>query len=97
MKNASVPPDTLWGMILYSVRYAMGRRSCAPGEACDWVRGYQDYLTPHQVEQIAREVNEELARCEARGSRLGDECDHRTWMTLVADLRKSAQTRRSGG
>lgn len=94
---AQISNNELWGMLLYSMRYAFGRRSYAVGEVCDWIRAYQQLLTTERLEQIAREVNEELEREEKQNRFLGDECDHRTWMTLVADLRRSVQTRRSEG
>jgi len=86
MKNASVPPDRLYGMLLNSVRYALGRRSYVVGEVCDWVRDYRKHLAPEQIDQIAKEVRHELDLCSARGGHLGMEMDHRTWEKLVRDL-----------
>ena len=88
-----VPPDHLWGMLIYSVRYAMGRRSYAVGEVCDWVRAYSKHLMVNQVEQIAREVAEELQKCESQDRHLGMAQDHRDWAHLVAYLRNEATLR----
>lgn len=87
MKNASVPPNTMWCLLLYTVRYAMGRMSSAPSDAADWVRQYRKHLTAQQIEQIAEEVETELRVCERQGRTLGMDCDHKVWAKLVKDLR----------
>ena len=87
MKNASVPPNTMWCLLLYTVRYAMGRMSSAPSDAADWVRRYRKHLTAGQIEQIAEEVATELRICENAGRLLGHDCDHKVWRRLVEDLR----------
>lgn len=87
MKNASVPPNTMWCLLLYTVRYAMGRMSSAPSDAADWVRQYRKHLTAQQIEQIAEEVETELRICEHQGRTLGMDCDHKVWAKLVKDLR----------
>lgn len=87
-ENASVDPNTLWCLLLYTVRYAMGRMSSAPSDAADWVRYYRKHLDQSQIDQIADEVEKELQRCISRGTLLGHQCDHETWTRLVADLRR---------
>ena len=85
--RANVPAHTMWSLLLYSVRYAMGRQTGAPSDVADWVRAYRSSLTDWQIKQIAEEVAEELQRCEKKGHHLGAEIDHKTWTCLVADLR----------
>lgn len=87
MQNASVDPNTMWCLLLYSMRYAMGRMSSAPSDVSDWIRRYRKHLTPQQIEQIAEEVEAELRVQERQGRRLGHDCDHKTWQKLVQDLR----------
>ena len=67
-------PELFW-LLLGNVRYAMGRTSMAPTVAQDAVRKYAHALKPHQVEQIGKEVREELRRCDerrAKGSYLAE-------------------------
>ena len=87
MKNASVPPNTMWCLLLYSMRYALGRMSSSPSDVSDWIRAYRKHLDPWQVKQIAEEAEAELQICERQGKLLGHQCDHNTWTKLVADLR----------
>ena len=86
-ENASVDPNTMWCLLLYTVRYAMGRMSSAPSDAADWVRRYRKHLTAGQIEQIAEEVETELRICENAERTLGMDCDHKVWRRLVEDLR----------
>lgn len=53
-------PNDMWGLLLYSMRYAMGRSSYAPGEAVDLVLRYADALETHQLQQIADEIDDHL-------------------------------------
>lgn len=73
-------------MLLYSVRYAMGRCSTAPSNVASMMRCYREALTVHQEDRIRAEITEELRRCEESGTTLGDACDHDTWTKLVRDL-----------
>lgn len=73
-------------LLLYAVRYAMGRCSAAPSQVAGMVRTYRDGLSPHREQQISAEITEELRRCEEAGTTLGDACDHATWTQLVRDL-----------
>lgn len=86
-EHATVDPETLWCLLLYTMRYALGRASSAPSDAANWIRRYRHYLKPWQVEQIAKEVEEELHRCNSKGTLLGHRCDHDEWTRLAADLR----------
>jgi hypothetical protein len=85
-----VPPDVLWTLLLCTVRYATGRSSYITGETADLVRQYRRHLGPERVEQIAREVETEFARCERHGGWLGMEMDHHEWRRLVNDLKGGA-------
>jgi len=89
MKNVSIEPNTLWCLLLYSMRYALGRMSSSPSDVSDWIRAYRKHLSPQQIEQIAEEVETELRHAERQGRFLGMECDHQTWSRLVADLRRT--------
>lgn len=83
----AVDHNDLWTFLLCTVRYSLGRQSYITGMTADLVRQYRKHLTAEQVAQIAREVDEELAACERRGTTCGHDMDHREWARLVADLR----------
>lgn len=84
--NARVNPHDLWIMLLGYVRYSMGRMSSAPSHARGLVRAYGQHVEPAQLEQIRREVAEELATYERMGKTLGHDCDHKTWRGVVEDI-----------
>ena len=86
-EHASVDSNTLWCLLLYSMRYALGRMSSSPSDVSDWIRRYRKHLTPRQIEQIAEEVETELQLCERQNRLLGHQCDHDVWTKLVKDLR----------
>jgi hypothetical protein len=58
----TVSPADAWGLILYSVRYALGRRTYAADDAGNYVLRYQDALETWQLAQIVREIVEWCAR-----------------------------------
>jgi len=86
-REASVPPDDLWMMMLATVRYAMGRRTYVTSWCLEMVDRYKGHLTQHQRDQLRAEVETEL-RMAGEGSRtLGDACDHKAWCDVVEVLR----------
>jgi hypothetical protein len=87
VENASVPSNTMWDLLIFSVRYAMGRQTGAVSDMCRHVRVFHKHLEPWQVEQIAREIREEIARAERTERRtLGANCDHEDWIKLAEFL-----------
>ena len=61
MKEAAqVPPHIMWDLLLCSVRYAMGRQTGIVSDVCRHVRSFHKALEPWQIEQIAREIREEI-------------------------------------
>jgi hypothetical protein len=85
-RSIPLTPDAAWPLLLYSVRYAVGRRSTAPSTTVDLVRRYWRLLLPEQVAQIVREIREEKY--------LGDSCDVATWTELCEWLeRQTVPTR----
>jgi len=82
-------------MLLGYVRYAMGRMSSAPSLARDLVRSYGPACNDVQLEQIRREVAEELASYEMSNKTLGWECDHATWKGVVADIEAQQRARQT--
>jgi hypothetical protein len=75
----TVGPADAWGMVLYSVRYALGRSTYAVDDAGGYVLGFQDALETWQLAQIAREVSE---WCE----RYPEHCTVREWREIAAKV-----------
>lgn len=88
--NVSVDPNTMWTLLLCTVRYAMGRQTGIVSETCNYVRRYHEHLETWQARQIAREIREELSRAERKvfynTGFLGAKCDHEDWTKLAKFL-----------
>lgn len=54
-----VESDTQF-IIVSAVRYAVGRRSYAPGLTIEWVKRWWHRMTPQTKRLLARDVNEEI-------------------------------------
>ena len=90
-ENASVDPNTLWTLLLCTVRYAMGRQTGVVSETCRYVRCYHEHLESWQVAQIAREIREEIERARRiYNTTLGAQCDHEDWIKLAEFLESKA-------
>jgi hypothetical protein len=86
-----VSTEHLWPLLLHTVRYSMGRQSTAPSTAAELVRCYSSALMLEQRVQIADEIKTEIVRAERHGGYLGADCDHKTWLELVAWLEREVQ------
>jgi hypothetical protein len=89
-----VAEQDMWVMLLSTIRYAMGRSSYITGLSCDLVKTYEKYLRKEQLEQIRREILEELRRHEEAGATLGMQMDHDGWTKFAADLQGVIDARR---
>jgi hypothetical protein len=58
----NVSTTDLWGLLLYSIRYALGRQTYAVDDALEYVLRYGAALEAWQLEQIAKEIDEHMAR-----------------------------------
>ena len=65
-------------MLMFSFRYALGRRSTAPSAVADLLRTYGHVLPPWQRDQIANDI-----RIAIRDGFAGDTCDERTWREVA--------------
>ena len=78
-----IDKQDLWVMLLSTIRYSMGRMSYMPSYACDLVLKYKKHLDTEQIEQIYKEVEQEVKIYENAEKTLGMECDHRTWKNFL--------------
>ena len=74
--------QTLSRLLLWSTRYAMGRRSTAPVEVASLVVVLGDYLEDDDRATILRDYEEAL-----RHGELGDPCDAREWAAMAGAIR----------
>lgn len=73
-------------LLLYSVRYALGRSSYAVGEVCDLVRQYQHVLTPGQTQTLRCDIQEAITQAEEAAGTVGMLMDHGAWVKLLDDI-----------
>ena len=83
-----VETDDLWSMYLCMVRYALGRSSHVTSECALFYSRYKRAFDSRQRDQIAREIEEAIARANAREGTLGMKVDHDGWVTLAEQIRE---------
>lgn len=71
------------GMLISSVRYALGRRTYIVSETCEWVKRYGPLLETPYRDIMIRDIEEQ----ERWG--YGDSCDLERWMDLLEWLRST--------
>lgn len=81
-----IDPDQLATLLTCAVRYAMGRRSYVVSDVAGMLKAYAGAIPHQDVERIRGEIEIELGREEARGTWLGQRCDHETWRDVVRHL-----------
>lgn len=80
--------EVSWFILLYAMRYTLGRRSTAPSDVADEVRSAWKALSPECRRILQRDLSAEIKRDDesrAAGSKyrpLGDDCDRATWLAL---------------
>jgi len=67
--------DTL---VLYAVRYTLGRRTYAPHEMCALIKSHIGDLKKGTLERILKEISEAVS--------LGDDCDKTEWLHTAAKI-----------
>ncbi|ACL58998.1 hypothetical protein [Methylobacterium nodulans] len=75
-------------MILFAVRYCLGRHSYAPGLCCDWLREHWPHLRPKGRDLILRDIREHVERQESRPPESRDaiagwEIDLQIWKSFL--------------
>jgi len=83
--------NDMWLMLLSTVREAMGRRTYMSELAGELVIKYQDWLTSRELDQIAKEIEENIERHVVDGKRLGQEVDHEAWKNAALKIRRAAR------
>jgi hypothetical protein len=86
VKTYRLPAEDLRTMLIYTFRYALGRRTSAPMDAARFVRTWGVVLHPEDVDQIVRDIERAV---ESRHA--GDPCDVAEWQALAAFLREAPE------
>lgn len=85
----NVSPHDMGSMLLWSLRYAMGRRSTAPDDVAGCVQRYWSLSDDAHRRFLFRDLHEEFERAFRCGDHrnLGDRCDVETWARLLFWMR----------
>lgn len=94
--NIPVTPYDLFLMLSSTIRYSFGRRTHMSEDAGDLVLKYEKGLHLVELEQIAKEIKEELRRYEAQGKVMGMQMDHTAWKISLRKIENLIEKRRNG-
>ena len=83
-----VNPRDLWTLLLCTIRYSMGRMPYMTSYAPEMVQKYKSVLQKEQLEQIKKEVIDELKIEENHPGYMGHSCDVANWHHFVKWLEK---------
>jgi len=81
--SLSDDPDTGF-IVICAMRYAIGRKSYAPGLISQYIKRYWNLLDDNTRRVLKRDLAEELNSARALGVEVGRECDHQLWIKLLA-------------
>ena len=73
----------LFGLLVWSLRYAVGRQTYVVQEVCDLLRKYHEVLTDDQRAQIASDILGALKDAGTAGRFLGATFDEREWREVL--------------
>lgn len=89
--TVEVRDSTLSMLMLYAVRYAMGRRSYCVDEVVRAVMANRGAITDADRAVMLRDIADA-----ALAGELGDQCDADRWRRLAAELRDPPRLERAG-
>ena len=75
-------------IIVYAVRYALGRMTYAVQDVCRYVKSKKNSLSDICKRAIIRDITEEVKRYHISGQTCGMACDEREWLKLVESLKE---------
>ena len=74
-------------IIIYAVRYALGRMSYAVHDVCEYVLSVKDVLSNSCKRNIIRDIYGYVEMCHVAGQTCGMEFDEKEWLNLAEVLR----------
>jgi hypothetical protein len=83
-RAVAVPARDLAGMLLWCMRYAMGRCTYAPSDVARWWKQWADAIPDDYLRQCCDDVARADRVYSGNVHGLGHECDQRTWRELAA-------------
>ncbi len=72
-EDVQVSPGDFWVMLLSTIRYSLGRSTYMTGVAVELATTHAVHLSDHQLAQITREIDAEVARYRDRWGHIPDE------------------------
>ena len=75
-------------LFLYSMRYALGRRTAAPSDVADHIVAHWEKLNDRAQMLILRDLKQAIEEDDRQPGRLGDRCDRAVWDELLKKLEK---------
>jgi len=89
-KVRTVPVDDMFGeMMNWAVRYAIGRRTYAAGDTCDYIIPLVGDLSNKTLWCIERDIESQM---QFDGG-LGDQCDEEKWISLLKEVKSELKNR----
>ena len=76
-------------IMIYSFRYALGRRTSAPDDVASEIRKHVKEFQKWEIEQMIHEISYEEER-----NNLGDNCDKHIWVCLKEFLINELKARK---
>ena len=74
-------------IIVYAVRYALGRMTYAVQDVCKYVKSKKSSLSDICKRAIIKDIVDEINRYHICGQTCGMACDEREWLKLVEMLK----------
>lgn len=92
----SIIPDQIdffGAVLIYAIRYCLGRMSYGPGLVTDWIMQHCDHILVSKTLSVMKRDIDEAAERDC----LGMDCDVRTWMHFRAWIERQEQALKDGG
>lgn len=80
-------------IVIYAVRYTLGRMSYAVGQVCKYVTFERKKLSKECLNIIIRDIREGIELYHRSGHTCGMECDEKDWNNLLAVLEEEVRER----
>lgn len=86
MIDVPIPQDHLRDMLIFSFRYALGRRSTAPSTMDSHVRRYEQHIPVWMKKQMIGDIEYAV-----KNGLAGDDCDVEEWERLAGWLKERCE------
>lgn len=80
-------------ILVFAVRYALGRMSYAVSDVCRYVSKNVKRLSINCLAVLIRDIEDEIEMYHRAGQKCGDECDEKDWVILLHILKEERHER----